>query len=283
MSKLQSKIGYLPTFIHIGGQRCGTTWLYRCLGEHPEIFTPETKEIGYFVGNYEKGKEWYLEHFQPGAAHKAWGEATPWYLSWILEEESVPERVASLVPGCKLICCLRDPTERAFSQWKTFLRDQDGPSFRRAVEENIGKCLTRGLYARHLKRWFEYFPREQFLIQFHGEVVQNNERALREVFEFLEVDPAFVPSLAGKSYNALIFPDVQRNLQKVGLGWAVQMVRGSALGTLIRKWHQSGSAKQNAYRAEMSEDVRRKLDRYYAEPNRELERLLGATLQGWPT
>jgi hypothetical protein len=173
--------------------------------------------------------------------------------------------------------------DRAFSQWKTFLQSANGPSFEDAVEENIGNCLTRGLYARHLKRWFDHFPRDQFLVQFHGEVVRDNERALREVFEFLKVDPTYTPRLAGKSHNALIFPDVQRYLRQVGLGWAIQMVRGAALGTLIRKWHQSGNVKQGAHHAEIPDDVRRQLTRYYAEPNRELERLLGVNLESWST
>ena len=53
-----------PNFLVIGAQRAGTTWLYECLREHPEIFLPETKELHYFDLNHEKGDEWYFQHFE---------------------------------------------------------------------------------------------------------------------------------------------------------------------------------------------------------------------------
>ena len=45
----------LPTFICVGAQRAGTTWLYHCLKEHPEIYMPEHKELRFFNYNYDNG------------------------------------------------------------------------------------------------------------------------------------------------------------------------------------------------------------------------------------
>lgn len=285
MSQASELGGHPPTFVHIGGQRCGTTWMYRCLSEHPEVFTSDPKELHYFDdGNFEKGEQWYRQHFQPEQQHNAWGEVTPRYLSWRTEgDDSVPGRMAQVAPDSRIICCLRNPLDRAYSQWKTFLRGDSGPSFEEAVAGDIGDCLQRGLYARHLKRWLRHFDREQILVQIHGNVLQDNAGAVREVYEHIGVDPTFVPSSVGKAQNALILPDVQKTLRRLGFNWAIQAARTSPVGTWIRRVHQWRKSKSGADYDEMSDKARQRLHDHFAEPNQELESLLGITLDEWPT
>lgn len=67
----------LPTFIGLGAQRAGTTWLYSCLAEHPEVFMSRKKELYYFSKNYELGREWYESQFAEAAGARARGEITP--------------------------------------------------------------------------------------------------------------------------------------------------------------------------------------------------------------
>ena len=38
----------LPTFLGIGAQKAGTTWLYKKLVQHPEIWIPPKKELHFF-------------------------------------------------------------------------------------------------------------------------------------------------------------------------------------------------------------------------------------------
>jgi hypothetical protein len=175
--------------------------MYRCLSEHPSVFTSDPKELHYFDdGNFEKGLQWYLNHFRPDSQHEAWGEVTPRYLSWRTNgEASVPARLVQVAPDCRILCCLRNPVDRAYSQWKTFLRGDDGPNFEEAIEEDIGKCLQRGLYARHLKRWLRHFDREQLLVHIHVDVLQDNAKAVREVYQHLGVDPDSSPSWVDKA------------------------------------------------------------------------------------
>ncbi len=108
----------LPGFIIIGGMKCGTSSLFKYLGQHPQLFRSNYKEIRYFSHDnyYAKGEKWYRSHF-PRMKDMPSGsltfEASPDYL--IYPASSV--RIASLIPNVKLIVLLRNPTERAISHY----------------------------------------------------------------------------------------------------------------------------------------------------------------------
>src|SRR5690606_19149476 len=117
----------LPNFLVIGAQKAGTTWLYDVLRRHPDIFLPETKELSYFCQLDSDGNElnhfsrldlaWYEGFFSAQDTETAIGEISPMYLC----DEMAPRRIASTFPSIKLIAALRDPVERAASEyWMTF-------------------------------------------------------------------------------------------------------------------------------------------------------------------
>ena len=106
-----------PNFLVIGAQRSGTTWLDTALRAHPQVYLPERrKEIHYFDEHYSRGAEWYREFFSAAAARpglKAIGEVTPRYLF----DPLVPQRIAGDFPSMRLIAILRNPADRAYSQF----------------------------------------------------------------------------------------------------------------------------------------------------------------------
>jgi hypothetical protein len=113
----------LPSFLICGGQRCGTTSLYRALAQHPAIVeTVLHKGMHYFDINYHRGPAWYRAHFPPRRAaekileeHGILGqtfESSPYYLY----HPHAPARIARELPGVKVIVLVRDPVERAYSQ-----------------------------------------------------------------------------------------------------------------------------------------------------------------------
>ena len=71
----------LPNFLGIGAQRAGTTWLYNCLNEHPDVFVSSAKEIHFFSHEFDRGVTWYEGHFQGRNTESAIGEITPNYLN----------------------------------------------------------------------------------------------------------------------------------------------------------------------------------------------------------
>lgn len=111
-----------PDFLLIGGQRCGTTSLFRALEQHPEVVRPTlNKGVNYFDLNYHRGEAWYRAHFptrsvatRRGGAGARVFEASGYYMFHPL----AAPRIAADLPEVKIIAMLRDPVERAFSAWK---------------------------------------------------------------------------------------------------------------------------------------------------------------------
>ena len=110
----------LPDFIGIGASKCGTTWLHELLSQHPDVYMPtKRKEIDYFNfdENFEQGIEWY-ESFFPDAEsakqYKTIGEFTPRYLD---NSGKCAQRIASMPSVEKLIIMVRNPIDRAYSQY----------------------------------------------------------------------------------------------------------------------------------------------------------------------
>lgn len=182
----------LPDFVIIGAAKAGTTTLYAWLCDHDYVERSRVKEVHYFSFHPYRGEDWYRQHFPLESARREFtarhgrpfltGEASPTYMPDI----DVPGRLADTLPSAKLIVSLRDPVDRAYSQFQMRRRDDkepvsdfftacalEDPSLDggRARAEHapeiveIGRSfLRRGRYAEQLERWFARFPRERFHI-----------------------------------------------------------------------------------------------------------------------
>jgi Sulfotransferase domain len=269
--------GALPTFIHIGGQRCGTTWVHKCLAEHPQVFMAEPKELHFFNNQFDEGEDWYRAKFVPEDGQTAWGEATPAYIN----REEVPGRIKAMCPEARLIACLRHPIERAYSAYKLKRHgDLNYETFEAAIEAEPD-IMERGKYAEQLERYFALFPREQILVQLYDDLVHHEKRFIREIYSHIGVDAEFKPSWLGKTDNAVILPGVQDSLKGVGLGWAIRAVRDSKLGPMVRRWNRKQKTKKAGQYKGMKAETRAMLVEYYREPNRALEKLLGVDVSAW--
>lgn len=214
----------MPNFLIIGAQKAGTTSLYHYLGQHPQIYVSPIKEPNFFASEGEKPDprkpsvndiDTYRGLFRGVSGEKAIGEASPWYLY----SPKAPERIKHYVPDTKLIAILRDPTERAYSQFLHFVRDGREPTtdFARALQEEevrvrdnqaasanrggLGAYLSRGFYHAQLKRYFDLFDRSQIRVYLSEDLNSDPIGVVQDVFRFLEVDKTFVPVISTK-YNA---------------------------------------------------------------------------------
>jgi hypothetical protein len=113
----------LPSFLICGGQRCGTTSLYRALAAHPAIVKAVLhKGVHYFDVGYHHGPDWYRGHFplqrRSAQVQKALGvpaqtfESSPYYMY----HPQAVRRIAADLPDVKIVVLVRDPIERAYSQ-----------------------------------------------------------------------------------------------------------------------------------------------------------------------
>jgi hypothetical protein len=195
-----------PDFIGIGCVKTASTWLFRQLVGHPKIKMPEAKELRYF--NYVSRSiitpREYLARFSAFPTDWKTGEFSPDYIAY----PHVPILIKGMCPAAKLFAILRDPTDRAFSQYKLKGEEQwgipenltfeeaffgDGPRRNVFVPLRFCSLRQRGMYTRQLEWWYDVFPKEQIKLLFFDDIVGNPLGVLRDLYDFLGVDPDFVP------------------------------------------------------------------------------------------
>jgi len=275
----------LPSFLGLGALRSGSTWLDYLLRRHPRIhMPPQQKEINYFDRYYYRGLDWYQRFFPPEAeksTYDAIGEVTPSYL-W---DPGVPGRIKDLLPDCRFLIILRNPAERAYSDYK--LRVQH-----RGVKCGFAEYLRKhpyatdqGFYARQIKRYFALFPREWFQILFFERAVREPEATCRRLAEFLSLDAALF-DLAGdvtkKKPNASSLPRFHRTylsgsrlarvMRACGQSWLVSAARDVGLRDFFREGKPFPP---------LDAASRERLLAQYAEDISELEALLDVDLGFW--
>jgi Sulfotransferase domain len=183
--------GALPTFVVIGGLKCGTTSLHHYLALHPEVAMSRPKELNFFAAelNWELGRDWYVSHFD--AAVRARGESSPHYTNRP-RFEGVAERMRSVAPELRLVYMVRDPIDRLLSH---YLHNVGGGYDDRPLDEALADDRSaywqRGRYAFQLEPYLEAFDQGSITIVSSEELGRERAAAMRRVFESLGVDASF--------------------------------------------------------------------------------------------
>lgn len=191
-----SKANFKVDFIGIGVPRAGTSWINRCLKEHPEICLSCVKETHFFYNFLSPEKERdlasYKKYFSHCPSGKIIGEFTPYYFS----APKAAHRIKEALPEVKLIACLRNPIERIYSSyffWK-YRGKHNYQTFEEFLEKEKFGAKEEGFYFTHLQRFLKLFPRENILVLFYEDIDENPLKFVRTIFEFLGVNKDFIPS-----------------------------------------------------------------------------------------
>lgn len=214
----------LPDFLVVGGQRCGTTSLFRALMAHPQVLRPQLhKGVNYFDLNYDRGEAWYRGHFPVRGTDPRIRvfDASGYYMFHPL----APERIVRDLPDVRVIAMVRDPVERAWSAYKHELARgfEWERSFTRALELEDARLegeielmraepgyqsfnhrhhayRRRGEYARLLAPFVEGLGRDRVLVVESESFFTDPRAEYQRIVEFLDLDP-FVPESFDR-YNA---------------------------------------------------------------------------------
>lgn len=273
----------LPNFLGIGAPRAGTTWLNTLLPSHPNVYTPTLRdEIRYFDRYYDHGIAWYKSLFPPpeqAKEYRAIGEISPQYLAC----EECPKRIYALLPDCKMIVLLRHPINRAYSQYGLYVqRRHYRGSFEEFVKEKPG-ALKRGFYGRFIKRYLQFFGRNQILALVFEDAVNDVIGTKKKLADFLDISVVKFPPLAGsKKINPSTIPTHQflyGIIAKTGRQfrrWNLEPIVDYVMRTSIQRYLGKGNSLPP-----LDENLKTHLSQIYLKDFDEIERCLQIDLHHW--
>ncbi len=194
-----------PTFLCIGVQKGGTTWLAKAVAQHPQVATGRRKELQFFNHReaYARGLDWYEAQFRARPRTRAIGEFTPNYW-WTVGTTTTnnylgtADRVADAYPDLQLVVCLRHPVDRAVSAYFHHMKAGRFPPSVGLLEavERYPDIREFGDHGTQLAAWRDRFAPERFLYLVYEDDIRPDRAkrpTLRRVFEHLGVRPGFEP------------------------------------------------------------------------------------------
>jgi hypothetical protein len=210
-----------PDFFLIGAPKAGTSALHAALALHPHLHLSRVKEPKYYMcgdspppaykgpGDAHSSQEWiwqrdrYLDLFAAAPEGTLVGESTPFYLY----NRDARRRIAVDRPDAKLVAVLRDPVDRAYSNWMHLWMDglEPLPDVVEAVRQEQRRVdagwapfwhySRLGMYGRQVQDLFDHFPRDQVLLLRYRDLVDAPDQTLNRVFGFLGVEGAEVDTI----------------------------------------------------------------------------------------
>lgn len=235
-----------PNFIGIGAEKAGTSWVFACLYEHPEICIP-IKEINFFADDklWKKGQSWYENIFRSRCSDElVRGEFSTEYLSCPYS----PSRINLLYPKVIILVCLRNPIERAFSNYRNEIMAGTisvTSTFSEALLQRPN-YLNNGKYKMLLQQYFDLFTINQLHIYLYDDLKSNPLKFIQSIYKSLGVDSTFIPPSLHKRINESRIPKstivekvvniVAATLQKSKLGGKIWWkIKNSHIPSLLRK------------------------------------------------
>ena len=268
-------------FIGIGAQRSGTSWLYACLYEHPEICSP-IKELHFFSRerNWKFGVAWYREKFSKCDPHTLKGE----YSTSYLYSDVAAKRIHKHFPHAKIVASLRNPIDRAFSQYRNAIKAgeiEKETTFEEYIESEES-VIDQGLYTEQVKRYLDRFHKDQMHFMIYEETKGDPAANIQKLYEFIGIKGDYSPVMLHKKVNTGRTPRavgldrtmirVAESMRHMGLDKLVWHIKRTGLPKLIRKANTEDDTRV------MSEETRERLRGVFREDVQALGGLLGKDL-----
>jgi hypothetical protein len=289
----------LPNFIVIGAAKAGTTALYWYLAEHPQVFMSPVKETNFFgYGVDPEGRllygdpdvhrfpvrtlDDYRQLFKGAGDAVGVGEASPIYL----ECPQAAARIRALLPNARLICTLRHPVDRAYSDYQMYLRRRGRrlePARDLAATSVWARPDSRwmqiGRYHEQLKRYFDTFPRNQLHVFLFDDLKRNPPETVRRVYDFVGVDSRFTPDFDAP-HNIGGLPE-SRVLEGFLTSKRIRAAVEPWVPTAVANWVRRLRMKNMRPAPPLPAELRRELSGHFRDDIRRTGELIGRRLDHW--
>ena len=299
-----------PDFLIVGAPKAGTTALHSALTQHPEVFMSSPKEPKYWLcddapppawrgpGDAHSQQEWiwrrgdYERIFERAPGHQLRGESTPFYL-W---SRGAHRRIAEALPEVRVIAVVRDPIDRAYSNWMHLWSDGLEPEadFVRAFElqeERVAdgwapfwRYRDLGLYGEQLAHLYGHVERERVLVLRYRDVIDEPATAVDRACRFLGITEGLVESIPRDNSRQFVHPGWRPRV----LGPTIRL--GAALGAFAppQVWRRASiplvallAGPGENHRPHLDSAQRKRLLPAFAEDIDLLSRLTGEDFGDW--
>lgn len=191
-------------YIGIGSGKCGSTWLYENLVQHPDFCDTNLKELNYFSDLYDEHPfSWYTSQFSGCHSGMIKGEFSVTYLSHPL----AARRIKQHFPDIKVIAIIRNPTDRTYSNYLHSLRKGDiteSTSFADYITNP--ENLAPAQYYDHFRSWYSTFDRNNILVLVMEEFTKDPDSGYKSIYDFIGCNNRdFLPKNSLKRRNEARF------------------------------------------------------------------------------
>ena len=267
----------LPEFVIIGAVKAATTWTSLNLDKNPKLFVPGP-EPHYFSTEYARGEDWYASFFDDAPKEAMLGEKSADYLA----SAPAAERMAKDVPDAKLIAQLRNPIDRAYSDYCMLYRRgtiTEAPEAYFSGKTEFGRrFLESGLYGEHLARFYDRFPAENILVLSFEDVSGHPATVLERISTFIGVEPFVEDDMLAKTEN-----DSQTPILPLGMRNVLRPFKDSVAPFRGAKWFEAlrGVFARPVTYPPLSREAHEHLADYYKQDLEKLAGLVGRDFDHW--
>ena len=140
----------------------------------------------------------------------------------------------------KLFCVLRNPVERTISAYQLLHQKFKGLTFKEAYQKDH-KIIENGKYSKYLKSLRNLFPESNLKVMFYDDLMKSPKLFIFKLYEYLDVNPEFIPVSLEKKYNKIIYPKLQQHIYQLKLDWIIDFIKKTPIDIYIRELYSKKS------------------------------------------
>lgn len=238
---------YIPRpfdYIGLGQMKCGSTALWHYILKHPDVYGPDSwigdagsiKEPNFFNTDpnnehtlgLHKYTSWF-ESINAAPADKLTGEFTVHYL----DREDTLKNIKLHSPDARLFAILRDPVDRAYSQFNWINNTKGDGTWNKHISEVVYhpdsnaklQLMQKSLYAEQIKRVFDIFDKDQVHFVKYEDYKRDNENEVLKVLSHIGLDTSKYEYTWHEAQMRDYIEPLDRNFREILIDYALEDIK----------------------------------------------------------